>query len=95
MQTAPFAPTPHDNPQPIRLVDITPGQAFVTLDERDAIYALLSHRGIDVTDSTRRWCVVLAARDDSTHHLGELVPMTADAGVYRIALCHPAIYSVA
>ncbi len=96
MQTAPFAPaSTFTEPKPVSLGDISTGQAFVMRNDLLTVYALMSRDGVDVSDATRRWCVVVAAKDPSARHIGEIVPHPASSGVFRVTLRHPALYSVA
>lgn len=95
MQAAPFAPTAtYVSPTSTPLAHIASGEAFVTRNDLLTVYALLSHRDVDVADGTRRWCVVIATKEHGPHPLGDVVPMLADAGVYRVTLRRPALYSL-
>lgn len=95
MQTAPFAPTAYAQPKALSLADIEIGQAFVMRHDQLSVYALMSHGGVDVSDATRRWCVVVAAKDSTPRYIGEIVAFPASAGVFKVTLRHPALYSVA
>lgn len=96
MQTAPFAsPQQYANPTPLHVADIEPGRPFVLNHDLDSIYALLTRHDTAVIEGSRRWCVVVAAKETSSRHIGEMVPLAADTSAYPLTLRQPALYSVA
>ena len=95
MQTAPFAsPLQYANPTPLHLADIEPGNPFAIRNDQQSVYALLTRHETAIDDGSRRWCVVVAAKDSSPRRIGELVPLAAETSVYALTLSQPALYSV-
>jgi len=59
--------------------EIKPGQHFVRLDSPSEVLVPMTHAGLDVTDCTWSWAVVVAVNHDSEGYVpGQLLKLRRD-----------------